>query len=1323
MAEFREKKMYGGGTIAHRYDLECIRGLNKGLFRLISLALVLVLVITSALIGVAQADPGRYDSDWSYRRQITIDHTKVEDVADPSITYANFPILVYATGLSNIKADGADIRFTSSDGTTELPREIESYTGGTLYAWVKVTLTQDSGDSSDDVIYMYYGNDAATEPAPDSTYGAQNVWDSNYKMVQHLNETSGTHEDSSANDKDGTPQGGVTQDATGQINGADEFDGTDDYISTTLTLPGGTNPFTVSFWFKSPDVANTKQDIVEQYNAGTTTLFAFYIDAGELKYAVVNATSQKKECKLDPVNNDTWYYVVGIYDGSWSTLYVDGSSIQSEMASALEGDQTQNVEFGQNRLEGQFYGTLDEVRISDITRSADWITTEYNNQNSPGTFCTVGSEEEVDTTPPTVSNVTSVKADGIYTTGEIIDITVTFSEAVTVTGSPYLELETGDTDRNATYHSGTGTTTLAFRYAVQAGDTSNDLDYKATNSLKLDGGTIKDAAGNDATLTLAAPGQANSLGANKALLIDANAPATASVTTPADGATYNATSMPTTFSGQVGDDANGAGMDANSTTFYIKKGSEYWNGTSWTTVTWLATTHTATIDDSEVAWTDAITLPSWTDGQTYEVKAKATDKAGNTFEVTAVTFTYDTTTPAITSGTVAADNSYIDVAFSEGVYNTDGGSGALDASDFSLTFTQGSGTATNVTIASLKTTGGEVLSGGEPTIRVMLTVTGSPNGQETIEVKPAVDSIYDKAGNAASITTTTGTKNLNDQAVPMVTSVSSTTADDSYRAGEVIAVTVQFSEVVNVTGTPQIELETGDTDRKVDYSSGSGSNSLTFNYTVQAGDTSPDLDYTGTGALTLNGGTIKDAAENDANLTLPSPGDAGSLSANKDIVIDTTAPAITSGTVAADNSYIDVAFSEGVYNTDGGSGALDASDFSLTFTQGSGTATNVTIASLKTTGGEVLSGGEPTIRVMLTVTGSPNGQETIEVKPAVDSIYDKAGNAASITITTGTKNLNDQAVPTVTSFFPADDATDVAIDTNLVMNFSENVVAGTGNIVIYKSDDTLFESIPVGDPKVSIVNNIVTINPADTFVSETSYYLQIAATCFDDTSGNSYAGISDKTTWNFTSVTAIYQPDNQIRNRGEETYIGDNTYNTTGADQTKSQTVDNSVTATYEIKVENDSNAPDTLNVSGTAGGGGWTITYYDALSGGSDITSDVIGGGWSTGLLAPGASKEIRVEVTPDSTLAGGSSKEVLVTSTSAFGDASQDAVKAVNVTSVLPGDANSDGSVNALDITKVERIIGGLDAQTLGADANQDGNINALDITKVERIIAGLG
>jgi len=55
-----------------------------------------------------------------------------------------------------------------------------------------------------------------------------------------------------------------------------------------------------------------------------------------------------------------------------------------------------------------------------------------------------------------------------------------------------------------------------------------------------------------------------------------------------------------------------------------------------------------------------------------------------------------------------------------------------------------------------------------------------------------------------------------------------------------------------------------------------------------------------------------------------------------------------------------------------------------------------------------------------------------------------------------------------------------------------------------------------------------------------------------------------------------------------------------------------------------------------------------------------------------------------------------------------------------VIPGDANGDGVVNALDITKVERIIATLDAETPGADANEDGVVNALDITMVEIIIA---
>jgi hypothetical protein len=124
--------------------------------------------------------------------------------------------------------------------------------------------------------------------------------------------------------------------------------------------------------------------------------------------------------------------------------------------------------------------------------------------------------------------------------------------------------------------------------------------------------------------------------------------------------------------------------------------------------------------------------------------------------------------------------------------------------------------------------------------------------------------------------------------VPSVSSITSNATNGTYRAGDVIDIRVTFSEAVTVTGTPQITLETGTTDRSVNYSSGSGSSVLVFNYTVQAGDTSSDLDYLATTSLTLNGGTIKDTDLNIATLTLPTPGAANSLGSNKAIVIDTS---------------------------------------------------------------------------------------------------------------------------------------------------------------------------------------------------------------------------------------------------------------------------------------------------------------------------------------------------------------------------------------------------------------------------------------------------
>jgi len=179
---------------------------------------------------------------------------------------------------------------------------------------------------------------------------------------------------------------------------------------------------------------------------------------------------------------------------------------------------------------GGFAGTSTAGGISGLSASTSTYTA--------ATDGSVTFTYTADTTAPTVANVTGLTADGFFTSGASVYVTITFSETVTVTGSPRLLLETGATDRYATYDgTGSGTPTLRFLYTVQSSDNSPDLDYVATNSLELNSGTIKDLAGNNASLTLQTPGASGSLAANKALVIDNTPPTYVSSRIPETGTT------------------------------------------------------------------------------------------------------------------------------------------------------------------------------------------------------------------------------------------------------------------------------------------------------------------------------------------------------------------------------------------------------------------------------------------------------------------------------------------------------------------------------------------------------------------------------------------------------------------------------------------------------------------------------------------------------------------------------------------------------------------------------------------------------------------
>ena len=460
--------------------------------------------------------------------------------------------------------------------------------------------------------------------------------------------------------------------------------------------------------------------------------------------------------------------------------YRNGSSTGSV---TLNTDQIDFIsDFTQVQLSASKFQNVDEVRITD-SAAGNLLQAAVDN---------IVFADPVG--PTTVSSVNSSTANGTYKAGDSISVQVNFSESVTVTGTPQLTLETGSTDRVVNYASGSGSSTLTFNYTVQAGDTNADLDYTSTSALALNGGTIRNAASNNATLSLASPGAANSLGNNKALVIDGVAPTISSVNSSTANGTY-----------KVGDSIS------------------------------------VQVNFSEavaVTGTPQLTLEA---GNTDRVVNYASGSGSST-----LTFTY-----TVQAGDTNADLDYT-------------------------------------------STSALALNGG--TIRDV----ASNNATLTLAAPGAANSL----GNNKAL--------VIDGVAPTISSVNSSTSNGTYKAGDSISVQVNFSEAVTVTGTPQLTLETGGTDQVLNYASGSGTSTLTFNYTVQAGDTNADLDYISTSALGLNGGTIRDAASNNATLTLASPGAANSLGSNKAIIIDTTSPAapstpdMTSGTDSGTSSSDDI---------------------------------------------------------------------------------------------------------------------------------------------------------------------------------------------------------------------------------------------------------------------------------------------------------------------------------------------------------------------------------------------------------------------------------
>ncbi|RJQ13687.1 DUF2341 domain-containing protein [Candidatus Parcubacteria bacterium] len=350
-----------------------------------------------------------WNINWHNRRKITFDN------ASSSENLVNFPVLVIlnATNSSNIdysktQSSGQDVRFIDSDNSTELNYEIELWDEtATSYVWVKVPSV---ATGSADFIYMYYNNTSASDNS--TTTG---VWDSSYKGVWHLKEgystSSAFYKDSTLNVNHATltDSDGDTTTTSLVIDGGIDFNGDGDLLTVSAT--SSINNFTqrtVSFWVHRDGCATTSCILFQKQNgfaieirrdngsAGPGTTRFSHIWSGSPGTIAIWFSST-----VLSTSSGVFYHVVVTYDKSSTandpSIYVNGiaeSITESQAPSGTAGDDTINdLSIGSNGGTEHLDGILDEIRYSNILRSASWILAEY--KNGVNSFNTFVSEESV----------------------------------------------------------------------------------------------------------------------------------------------------------------------------------------------------------------------------------------------------------------------------------------------------------------------------------------------------------------------------------------------------------------------------------------------------------------------------------------------------------------------------------------------------------------------------------------------------------------------------------------------------------------------------------------------------------------------------------------------------------------------------------------------------------------------------------------------------------------------------------------------------------------------------------------------------------------
>jgi RHS repeat-associated protein len=329
-------------------------------------------------------------------RGITINHAMV-----PNMDQADFPVLITGTYgfLASVgnngavqNANGWDIIFTAdSAGQQRLDHEIDSYdpVHGTVAFWVRIPLLSHTADTT---IYIWYGNSAVANTQENKA----GVWRNGYTGVWHFaNNGPGLNiSDSTGNFTNNTNQGATA--APGTIGGAASFNSSSPnqlLFPSASTLSGN---FTIEAWLQptGSDTPST-MGLLGSRSTQADQSFDIHLTSTGIQSDIGNGSSWLTNAASGTYNYsmNTWHHLAFVVSPNAYSAYENGASVGRGSFSGvpLLYDANHTFRIGATGWPGEYFnGEMDEVRLSSLVRSADWLASEYNNESEPALFYSMG---------------------------------------------------------------------------------------------------------------------------------------------------------------------------------------------------------------------------------------------------------------------------------------------------------------------------------------------------------------------------------------------------------------------------------------------------------------------------------------------------------------------------------------------------------------------------------------------------------------------------------------------------------------------------------------------------------------------------------------------------------------------------------------------------------------------------------------------------------------------------------------------------------------------------------------------------------------------